>query len=357
MAGQDNAQGSGINPPDYAGSFAPIPEGFDPREASPEELRRLGLPERPDRALMPTLFQAWIKLLEPPFQFSDATVESLRFFRSERQFALNVGPNSRFQKSRNWAGASVVPDHGRRFVLTIGGWTIPTPSLPGQDDLGDPGVTNKYHCSCWIGLDGARRYLNSSLPQIGTEQVLTVDAGGIQSVKCCAWFQWWARTQVTSHWFKLPNIVVSPGMFVMAAIWVVDPHHVICLFRTFGDPDIVYRVPIQEVPEVWLRKVGGPKGVPSISGASAEWVVERPMTFDLQPKLELFPNYSPVTFQYCVAGMADHSNIPTSEKILRAPRWLRMYETLPKTKPTRTRLISMPSPVDSTSLIVKHGGF
>ncbi len=357
MSGQDYASGSEINPPDYPDPFEPIPEGVDLREASPGELRRFGLPARPNRALMPALFQAWARLLEPPFKFSDAKSDRQEFFRSERHFTLGAGPNSRFQKSRNWAGASVVADHGKQFVLTIGGWTIPTPLLPGQDDRGNAGVTNDYHCSCWIGLDGTRRYLNSSLPQIGTEQILTVDAAENQSVRCRAWFQWWARTQVTSHWFELTNVHVCPEMFVMAAIWAVDPHHVICLFRTFGNPSILYRLPIQQVPEVWLRKIGGPKGTPSISGASAEWVVERPMTFDPQPVLELFPDYSPVTFESCVAGMAHHSNAPTEEKIFSAPRWYRMYETLPTAKPKRARLISMPSPVDSTSLTVKHGGF
>src|SRR5262249_13962042 len=145
---------------------------------------------------------------------------------------------TRLQKSSNWCGAGIVPNEGHQFVLLFGEWTVPKPELPpakqrvGQlsEFLRQP---NEYHCSTWIGVDGARMYLDSSLPQIGTEQILTVDQGGRRNREYFAWFQWWARTQVHMTRFKLSGLTVDAGVSVMAMIWVIDPHHVVAALRTY----------------------------------------------------------------------------------------------------------------------------
>ena len=264
---------------------------------------------------------------------------------------------SRYAKSSNWAGASIVPHDGNRFVLMLGEWEIPTPSLPPPAERGDPGDDIEYHCSTWIGLDGNRRYRNSSLPQIGTEQVLRVSASNVESFEYSVWFQWWAHKQVAITWQKFNNITVMPGKPVVAAIWVVDPTHVTFFFRTFDPVNALYILPMVPSPEVWADQAGGAKMRPEVSGATAEWIMERPLTFSLtDPKPELFPSYTPVTFEVCVAGAARTPGLPTSEEILTSPRFFRMYEVPAQLRP-RTRLISMASPVSTTSVRVHYGGF
>ena len=60
---------------------------------------------------------------------------------------------------------------------------------------------------------------------------------------------------------------------------------------------------IRRAPEVKLTD--GKTIRPTISGATAEWILERPQTLDLvDAKLLPFAKYDPVTFRHCVAGTA-----------------------------------------------------
>ena len=57
-----------------------------------------------------------------------------------------------------------------QFMQIWGVWTIPgNLKLPPAPFQGPPGID--YVCSNWIGLDGQRLYLDSSLPQIGTSRL------------------------------------------------------------------------------------------------------------------------------------------------------------------------------------------
>ena len=98
---------------------------------------------------------------------------------------------------------------------------------------------------------------------------------------------------------------------------------------------------------------------PSVSGGTAEWIVEDPSKqidpVDNSDPL-LFADYSQVKFSNCVAGMAQAPGAATSEKVLTAPRYKRMYGVLKD--PSRTRFVSMPERVsDATELTINYGGF
>jgi hypothetical protein len=347
--------GDDDNAPDLHFDFPP--PNFNALTATADELCRYGLPQRPDPNRTPELYRAWTRLFQEPLTFEPPDLQFVEVFTQEPEIRQVLPDTSRIEKSQNWCGASIVPHGGNQFVSMYGEWTVPTPSLPPPQEWGPNGPAGDYHCTAWIGLDGNRRYLNSSLPQVGTEQVLKVDAAGQpQPPEYSAWFQWWARTQVhiTRKVFK--KIQVQAGLQVMAAIWVIDPRHVGVMFRTFA-PFNQGTVLFRKSPPVWLRQVNGPTGRPTISGATAEWIVERPETLTLNhPTLDLFPAYTPVTFDFCVAGAARAPGPPTSEEILTGPRFFWMYEVPPALLP-RTRLISMAEPVSTTSLRVHYGGF
>ena len=72
------------------------------------------------------------------------------------------------------------------FVEIRGSWQAPVVAPP------TPGEIGEFHSSTWIGLDGQRRYLNSSLPQIGTAQYVDVTAAAT-TFTTKAWWQWWLR--------------------------------------------------------------------------------------------------------------------------------------------------------------------
>jgi hypothetical protein len=333
----------------------PFPEkDFKPLKASPTELRKYGLPQRPDGPNQRELLKAWLRLFEEPLTFTPPGVK--------RVFALIQNPTiqrilpseTRVENSPNWCGASIVPNGGQQFVQTFGEWTVPKPELPPPLDQGPPDQSTDYHCVAWIGLDGERRYLNSSLPQVGTEQILTVDKNGSKSYEYFVWFQWWARNQVKITRHVLSNIKIDAGVSVMAMIWVIDPYWVVVVFRTYAPLNKI-TILVRHAPEVCLP--GGVTTRPAISGATAEWILERPQTLDLvNAKLLPFAKYNPVRFQHCVAGTAQTAGLPTSEEMLTGSRLIRLFE-VPETLRPRIRFISMPTRISTTSVGMRYGGF
>ena len=108
-------------------------------------------------------------------------------------------------------------------------------------------------------------------------------------------------------------------------------------------------------PAPLVRLPTGKDAVPRISGATAEWVMERPRPLVLgSGNLEPFPDYGSVEFSSCVAGTAPRAGLPTSEEVLRGPL-LRMFE-VPGDAPSRTRTLSTPRRIGTTSFGIDYGG-
>ena len=135
----------------------------------------MGIPERPDatiggRALGPAVrarpelehFDPGRRIPEGPFRLEHGS--------PRRQLASA----SRFEASPNWAGAYITANEGLRFAQLYGFWKVPLKSgsgAAGQFPPSDPALP--YKVAAWIGLDGQRDYVNSSLPQIGTKATST----------------------------------------------------------------------------------------------------------------------------------------------------------------------------------------
>jgi hypothetical protein len=173
----------------------PVPEGPFDFSADPERLADFGLPPKPDAAQTLRL-KAWERgfgkpVALQPFKFDDELVERIEkteYRLLHRQADEIRLVETRFESSSNWSGANITANHNRRFLQIWGTWTIPgLLRLPPGPFQGPPGKT--YVCSNWIGLDGQRRYLDSSLPQIGTQSTLQGDG----TTTAEAWVQWWAR--------------------------------------------------------------------------------------------------------------------------------------------------------------------
>jgi hypothetical protein len=345
---------SGKRGPKFA--FPLPPPGFDCLRSSPSELAKFGLPPRPDGDKHPLMLKAWMRLFEPPVTFLEPVkfvepVTVTRHLAKRQRIITRIAAPSRVEKSANWCGAEIVANSGNQFVQIFGEWTVPKPELPPPDERGPAGQTNVYRCVTWIGVDGNRRYLDASLPQIGTEQDLTVDEQGNASRQYFAWFQWWALTELQINRILLP-VTIQEDLPVMAMIWVIDPHHVAAAFRTFGSSNQI-TVMYEEAPFVRTEPGGSSIMRPAIAGATVEWIHERPL-FHGTPSL--FAKYSPVTFRNCVAGMGPAPGIPTSEQTLTAPFLFRMFD-VPGDAAPRTRLTSMPTRISETSFGARYGGF
>jgi hypothetical protein len=334
------------------------PTKFNPTEATQLELDRYCLPQKPDPKSQPALSEAWRRMFELPHNWVRPKIEHVHIAQKIRHYYIArkipqarqifaSTTTTRYEDSKNWSGAEIVPHGANQFVQIFGEWAVPSPIIPPPYDRGPQNRTNVYKSSTWIGLDGDRRYLNSSLPQVGSGQCLTVDPTGVETRKYYVFFQWWARDQVRLTLDTIKGIEIKAGTSVMGLVWAIDPTHVIVVFRNFA--------PLNQIT-VFVRQSPETKTIrPIISGATADWIMERPTVLELGgTALELFPSYDRVHFKHCVAGVARTAGQSTSEEVLKAPRLKRMFEVA-SDAPSRTRFISMPNRISTTSFSTHYG--
>ncbi len=337
----------------------PLPKGsFDPLQATLDELTRYGLPPRPDPETQPLLYRAFASVFSPPLTFVNPDIEEFELIIVQpiSQPAPPTGVPSPSELSKNWCGGYIEPREGRMFVQITGRWTVPDPSLPPLADRVQPEADTIYKCSTWIGLDGQEFYLDSSLPQIGTEQFLPT-SGGLAGAR--AWFQWWARHETKMHRKYLSGVPVAPYDEVSCMIWVKDPERVHAFFRNHTTGKIA---PVTNARSPAVKLPEGPEMHPRVAGATAEWVMERPAipVAGLAPppsELQLypFPQYDPLLFHDCIGGVARVPGPPEEAAVLSGTRFLRLIEA--RRNPQRLAIISMPAKTNDISLQVRSGSF
>jgi hypothetical protein len=288
-------------------------------EAKDDELSYYGLPSREAAGFSPTATAFRRAFLLPP-----PGGRPLSFLRV-LETAMNTQPPGirpiaaiaswPIQKSINWSGGYVVASDGRSFKSVMGCWTVPAVSLP------PGGTAQEYHSSTWIGLDGQRLYLDSSLPQIGTRQRwLTTPYAGADYT---AWFQWWARGQDNPP-EDLP-LPVDAGHKISAIITVLDEFTVRFNLKN-------------ETLGIILQAFNASAPPPCrISGATAEWIMERPSPLGSDGwDAYALPAYTPFAFTGCVAeSTAPYSNA-LREHDLESASLIRMYEIIATPPGTRT---------------------
>lgn len=295
--------------------------GFDPAEALDSDLERYGLPTRKSTGSNPLAAAFRHAFLQRP-----ADGRPLRFVRALPRRDVVPAPIARVvaamatqpaQKSVNWSGGYVTPRDGHSLVSVMGRWTVPVVSLP------PGGADPEYRSSTWIGLDGQKFYLDSSLPQVGTKQQCW--PGSPRRQRYRAWFQWWARDQGTEE--QLLRLPVCPKDEISAVITVVDEFCVICNLKN-------------ETRGLMLQAFRAyAPGPCRISGATAEWIMERPSPTGADG-WEAFPLpvFKPFAFTSCIAESRAPCSAALRDRDLEGARSIRMYEIVPH--PTQVRTIS-----------------
>jgi hypothetical protein len=297
------------------------PDGFDPSVASDTVLSRYGLPFGSVSAANPAASAFRRAFLKPP------SGRPLIFLSGLPHTFVDLGvtirpydaiPSRRLtQKSVNWSGGYIVPLHAASFVSVMGRWTVPTVSAP-------PGGPGGESCSStWIGLDGQAFYQNSSLPQIGTLQTFNTDNSSAESYS--AWFQWWARNQVNPP--RPLAMPVKHGDVMSAILTVLDPTTV-----RFNLKNETQGIMLQAFD------VSAP-GPCRISGATAEWIMERPskMEFDGWHACPL-TEFTSFSFTDCVAQSIVPGTSALRDHDVQRARLISMYEIM--ADPTAVRTIA-----------------
>jgi hypothetical protein len=230
-----------VNPVHPGPEFDPLPivlrivesEHFVIEDLEPinKELAAFWLPTVPDPRLQPDLFDAWVKLFTPPhdgrLSFQQLEIASLLMATdrvlNQRAAAATQGQaapivyQTREETSENWSGAYVTPYDGIMFTEVQGRWQVPTPAAPPPMVAGGS-ADGTYVSSIWVGLDGQRRYLDSSLPQIGTEQTVVVSSG-VATPTVRTWFQWWIPgDQNGPVYFPAAEFAAGPGEVVTCVV-------------------------------------------------------------------------------------------------------------------------------------------
>jgi peptidase A4-like protein len=330
------------------------PENLDLITATPEQLQPYGVPPRPDPELQPQLYEAWGSFFVPRPTFVLADILVTNEFRPQLRrtsvpTAPFASPSTRYETSRNWSGTYIEPNDDKVFIHVSGKWIVPTPAVPANAQPPDNGSV-VYACSAWVGSDGQRRYRDSSLPQIGTWQAVRLFSDGSENVETYAWFQWWARNYGGNAPGIITSVPVDPGDEVICMVRVWRPSIAVVYIRNLTTGRLAHfriRAPV----------VNGHRF--TISGATAEWIVERPTRLDNGELYDL-ADYGSIELLQCHAAEADPTlpNWPWvlgTNQTLGGARFIRMYDLL--RNPTRTAFISMPQKESDSSARVSYGGF
>jgi peptidase A4-like protein len=322
--------------------FSPQPpEGFDPLAATAEELDTYGLPPRPDPDIHRDAYSLWRRVLSPPLTILRAVFPTIKTVdyritgygnkKQKKSAAMSHQETTRLQTSSNWSGASIAANGRGPFTMAFGLWRVPEPRHPtGQPD-GD------YRCSTWVGLDGLRRH-SRSLPQLGTTQSVLV-AGGTQTKKFEAWYQWWIRGQHFAP-VPFPDFSVDEGDLVACILIMLTPVRARFVIKNLTQSGGPLSTVDLDVPSVQ----GVPPSEHAVRGGNAEWIAERPMHIESD---QLYPlaDYASVTFDPCLAL------VPAAWRDLRGARLLRMIEV--RESPHRAAIISSARKVLPTQYVVE----
>ena len=263
------ASNGGGNVPGLVRTHPLPPDGFDARAASPLELRRYGLPQRPDPATRPELAGLWDDV------FSRALTYITPIFKPIHELLPGIAPVDRPRPdlttvtNDHWSGCVVHAAPGQALDWVTGRWNVP--------DVGAPGNSSgTFYSFAWIGIDGV-----SDVTQMGTVQAVSADASGTTSKQCYAVYEWWPNL-----WQAISNFPVSFGDTMVGLICLPS--------TTEADFNLVNLTTGVHAGFAFSP----PANVASLEN-QAEWVMEHP---GVKGESSDLPNFGEIYFDSALAG-------------------------------------------------------
>ncbi len=245
------------------------PKGFDPRAASARELRRYGLPQRPDPAIRPQLAARWDEIFSRKITYITPTFRPLEELVPGIKRRGRLRQNLATVTNSTWSGAVVHATGGQTFTWVLGQWNVPdvAPAATGQ------GSEVSF---AWIGIDG-----NTDVTQIGTVQSVSTAANGSVSKSCYAVYEWYPNS-----WSAITNLPVSFGDTMIGLICLDSPTE--AFFSLLNATSGIHAGFVFDAPS----------GTISLEN-QAEWVFERPEVSGVNPPL---PNFGEIYFNSAMGG-------------------------------------------------------
>jgi Peptidase A4 family len=317
--------------------LAPLPpSGFDPLKANEAELAEFALPARPDPQGDAELYAQWQEAMSPPLSFIEPVFAfDVSNGLNQRSATRGLPALGHTEGSNNWSGAYIKPAPRHRFVQVIGWWRVPEAAPPPGPAGGGAPPDGDFRSSTWVGLDGQKRHVGSSLPQLGTAQFVKV-VGGQPQTSFTAWWQWWVRGQ------HFPPVTIDPKVFpvtagdlIMASITVVAPDAVVFHLENRSlQPAVFVTIPVT-APTLTLP--GGVVFPLTVAGGTAEWIVERPTDL-VTDELYRLADYGRVGFHHCLARSRPAPQTRATVQRLIGARYIRMHEI--REAPHRSAVVS-----------------
>jgi len=245
------------------------PGGFDPRAASPLELRRYGLPQRPDPAIRPELAARWDEVFSRQLRYITPEFTPVRELVPGIERPARVRPELITVTNPTWSGAVVHTTDGQMFNWVTGGWNVPDVTPGGSG----PGT---WVSLAWIGIDGY-----SDVTQIGTLQAVA-NVIGVTVTQCYAWFEWYPDT-----WHAISNFPVSFGDTMAGLVCLQSPTE-----ASYSMINITQRT------HTGWRYFSAPGSTTSLEN-QVEWVLERPYIGGVPAQL---PNFGEIYFDSAIGG-------------------------------------------------------
>jgi peptidase A4-like protein len=240
----------------------PLPSArFDPRSASPTELRRYGVPQRPDASIRPELAALWDEILSHELTYLTPTFQPVEALLPGVAPHGPLRPDLATVTNPHWSGCVVHAPAGQTFTWVFGQWNVPDVQPPTSGE-------GKWYSFAWIGIDGI-----SDVTQIGTIQYVSRDGDGNISKSCYAVQEWWSDAPGSgdTSWKTINNLPVNFGDTMIGLICMEDTtdawasltnvttgHHV--SFDFSAPPNTTS----QENQIEWVMECPGVKDVPQV---------------------------------------------------------------------------------------------
>jgi hypothetical protein len=176
-----------------------VPEGFDPVNASADQLQEYGFPPRPDPSDAAP-YARWVKAVSftrVPGQY----VNTGRYHRSNQSkgpMVANTTDNIAVGKSTNWSGYAITG--GATLTKVEGAWIVPTVN-------NQFGISGDGYMSEWVGIDGDCSC--DDLIQDGTEQDWVGGTPGYY-----AWIEFIPEAEL-----EVSSFPISPGDVMQMYSW------------------------------------------------------------------------------------------------------------------------------------------
>ncbi len=241
------------------------PAGFDPLNASDQELAYHGFPPRPNQGSEPKAYATWVKAMNHSRTRVTPTLEQTAIYHGPAKITKNANPTAIANNaslslqpnntlySSNWSGYvdfSGATSYGpSSYYYTVNEMVVPiAQQRPGACSGG------WAYGSEWNGIDG---WGSSDVLQAGVE----FDAycsGSTKSAYYSAWYEWYPYSEV-----RISSLPVTAGDDIFVEVW-----------HTSSTQGYAYLVNYNTNKAVQVGFTAYP-GYP-LKGNSAEFVVEAP---------------------------------------------------------------------------------